>query len=86
MFVQTNDLEMEYIKLEVFGVGGGAPIMAKEHPALQELFKARASEPLSPLLCIVLIQDSQLYHFHMQKFDGVLCAGVRLGNVIHFST
>ena len=34
LFVQTNDLEMEYIKLEVFRVEGGAPITAKEHPAL----------------------------------------------------
>ena len=66
LFVQTNDLEMEYIKLEVFGVEGRAPIMAKEHPVLQELFKTRAGEQLSPLLCLVLIKDSQRYRFYMQ--------------------
>ena len=61
MFVQTNDLEMEYIKLEVFGVEGGEPIMVKEHPTLQELFKTRAArlvssyDELSPLLCLVLL-------------------------------
>ena len=49
---------MEYIKLEAFGVEGGAPIMAKEHPTMQELFKTRAGELLSPLLCLVLIKDS----------------------------
>ena len=50
LFDQTTDLEMEFIKLEVFGVDGGAPIMAKEHSALQELFKLNAGEQLCPVL------------------------------------
>ena len=42
LFEQTTDMEMEFIKANVFGVEGGAPIMAKDHPALQELFKLDA--------------------------------------------
>ena len=55
LFEQTTDREMEFIKAEVFGVEGGAPIMAKDHPALQELFKLNAGELLSPVLCLVLL-------------------------------
>ena len=47
--------------------------MAKEHPALQELFKTRAGEPLSPLLCLVLIKDSQRFHFYMQTSSLMGC-------------
>ena len=39
LFEQTTDMEMKFTKAEVFGVEGGAPIMAKDHLALQELFK-----------------------------------------------
>ena len=62
----TNLMEMEYIKLEVFRVEGRALIMAKEHPALQELFKTLAGEQQSPLLCLALIKDSQRFHFYLQ--------------------
>ena len=43
LFAQTTDLEMEYVKETVFGDGGGAPIVAKDRPAMQERFKTRAS-------------------------------------------
>ena len=66
LFEQTNDVEMEFIKAEVFGNEGGAPIMAKDHPALQELFKLNAGEQLSPVLCLALLNDSQRCHFYMQ--------------------
>ena len=49
-FEQTTDMDMEFIKAEVFGVEGGAPIMAKDHPALQELFKLNAGELCSKTL------------------------------------
>ena len=50
LFEQTTDMEIEFIKAEVFGVEGGAPIMAKDHPALQELFKLNAGELCSKTL------------------------------------
>ena len=50
LFEHTTDMEMEFIKAEVFGVEGGAPIMAKDHPALQELFKLNAGELCSKTL------------------------------------
>ena len=50
---------MEFINLEVFGVDSWAQIMAKEYPALQELFKLNASEQLCPLLCLALLKDSE---------------------------
>ena len=68
LFEQTTDMEMEFIKAEVFGVDDGAPIMAKDHPALQELFKLNAGEQLSPVLCLVLFKDSQRYHFYYLSF------------------
>ena len=51
-----SDLEMDYVKESVFGNCGVAPIimMAKDHPALQELFKTRTGELQSPLLCLLL--------------------------------
>ena len=51
--------------------------MVKEHPALQELFKTRASEPLSPLQCLVLIKDSQRVHFYMQTRSLMGCCSRR---------
>ena len=33
---QNNDLEMEYIKLEMFGAEGGAPIMANGEASVLE--------------------------------------------------
>ena len=49
-----SDLETDYVKESVFGVSGVAPIMAKDHPALQELFKTRSGELQFPLLCLLL--------------------------------
>ena len=77
LFEQTTDMEMEFIKgfkAEVFGVEGWAPIMAKDHPALQELFKSNAGEPLCPVLCLALFKDSQRCPllYADEKFDGVL--------------
>ena len=50
--------EMDYVKESVFGVSGVAPIMAKDHPALQELFKTRTGQLQislqSPLMCLLL--------------------------------
>ena len=63
LFEQTTDMEMEFIKAEVFGVEGGAPIMAKDHTSMQELFKFNACEPLSPVLCLALFKDSQCSTF-----------------------
>ena len=57
---------MEFIKAEMFGVEGGGPIMAKYDQALQELFKLNAGEPISSVLCLVLLKDSQRCHFYMQ--------------------
>ena len=54
-FALTTDLEMEHVKGTVIGVGDGAPIMAKDYPALQELSKTCAGELQSPLLCLLLI-------------------------------
>ena len=70
---------MEFIKLEVFGVDGGAPIMAKEHPVLQELFKLNAGEQLYPVLCLALLKDSpsQCFHFYMQKRSLMGCCSRR---------
>ena len=54
LFEQNTDMEMEFIKAEVFGVEGGALIMAKDHPALQELFKLKLVSRYAPccaLLC-----------------------------------
>ena len=63
---------MEFINAEVFkfGIEGGAPIMAKDHPALKELLKVNAGEPLSPVLCLALFKDSQHCHFYMQMGCG----------------
>ena len=71
MFAQTIDLEMAYVKESVFEVSGGD---AKDHPAMQELFKTRIGELQSPLLCLLLINDSQCFPFCIQKemLDGVL--------------
>ena len=62
LFEQTTDMEMEFIKgfkAEVFGVEGWAPIMAKDHLALQQLFKLDAGEQLCPVLCLALFKDFQ---------------------------
>ena len=64
---------MEFIKLEVFGVDGGAPIMAKEHSALQELFKLNAGEQL----CLALLKDFQRFHFYMQTSSLMGCCSKR---------
>ena len=52
LFLQTDDLEMEHIKQSVFGVASGAPIMAVDHPALQELFKTQTGALCLALQCI----------------------------------
>ena len=68
VFVQTSDLEMEHVKELVFRVSGGPLIMAKDHPALQELFKTCASDPelQSTLLYLLLKNYSQCLPFCMQ--------------------
>ena len=70
LFAQTCDLEMEHVKETVFSVGGEAQIMGKDHPAMQELFKTRAGELQSPLLCLLVINDFQCFPFCMQKDIG----------------
>ena len=59
---------MEFItlKLEGFGVESGVPIMAKEHPALQKLFKINTCEQLCPVLCLALLKDAHHFYFCMQ--------------------
>ena len=66
LFAQTTDLEMDYVKESVFGVSGGPPIMAKDHPAMQELFWTRTREIQSRFLCILLRNDSQCFPFCIQ--------------------
>ena len=73
LFEQTTDMEMEFIKAEMFGVEGGAQIMAEDHPALQELFKLNAGEQLSPVLCFALLKDSQRCHLYMQTRSLMRC-------------
>ena len=59
LFLQTDDLEMEHIKQSVFGVASEAPIMAVDHPALQELFKTQTGVLYLALQCIWPSLDSQ---------------------------
>ena len=41
LFLQSpaGDLKMRFIKQEVFGIEDGAPIMADDHPAINEMFE-----------------------------------------------
>ena len=78
LFAQTTDLEMDYVKKSVFGVNGGAQIMEEDHPAMQELFKTRTCEIQPPLLCILLINDSQCFPFCIQTGCWMGCCSRRL--------
>ena len=61
LFAQTSDLEIKYVRGTVFCVGDAAPVMAKGDPAMQEQFKTRAGALQSPLLCLLLINNSQSF-------------------------
>ena len=55
LFEQTTDMERNSSKPRCSELKA---IMAKDHPALQELFKLNAREQLSPVLCLALFKDS----------------------------
>ena len=70
---------MKFIKAEVFGVECWVAIMAKDHPALQELFKLNEGEQLSPVLCLALLKDSQhCFYKHTRSLMGCCSRGTPL--------
>ena len=62
---------MEYVKLEVFGVKGGAPIMAKEHPVLSRALQDSAGEPLA-VPCAHKRSSELPLLYADEKFDGMM--------------